>query len=228
MKLENFEWGIMEIYDLKDLLIKELFEDRIYNTHFDISEGDIVVDIGASVGPFIYNILERKPKQVYAVEPSKKSFPSLLKNTTGHPVTHYNKAIWEGDGITNQIDVYYPDGFVETSKFSTFRKLYGIEKINFLKTDCEGGEYHIFNEENIDFLVNNVDVIVGEWHLETPERKESFRRFRDMYLPRFKDVYVYAVDGTNIIWDLYNEHFIQFYKQVIIHIDNRKDLTVDI
>ena len=71
MNIENFEWGIMESYDLKDLLIRELFEDKIYNTHFDISEGDIVVDVGASVGPFIYNILERKPKHVYAIEPSK-------------------------------------------------------------------------------------------------------------------------------------------------------------
>jgi len=223
MNLENFEWGVMEGYDLKDLLIRELFKERIYNRHFEVNENDIIVDVGASVGPFIWTTKHRKPLHVYAFEPSDTEYPTLVKNTRGLPVTTINKAMWESDGFSNAGDIYYTGSYFETMKFSTFRKLYAIEKINFLKTDCEGGEYHIFNEENIDFLVNNVDVIVGEWHLETPERKESFRRFRDRYLPRFKDVHVYAVDGTNIKWDLYNEHFIQFYKQVIIHIDNRKD-----
>jgi hypothetical protein len=64
-------------------------------------------------------------------------------------------------------------------------------------------------------------VVVGEWHLETPERKESFRRFRDVYLPRFKDHWVYSVDGVDIKWDLQNEHFLEYYKHVVIHINNR-------
>ena len=107
-------------------------------------------------------------------------------------------------------------------KFKTFRELYAIDRIDFLKTDCEGGEYYIFNEENIDFLVDNVGVVVGEWHLETSEQKIMFRRFRDQYLPRFKDFHIYSIDGINIKWDLYNEHFIDYYNQVLIHIDNRK------
>ena len=34
----------------------------------------------------------------------------------------------------------------------------------FFKLDCEGGEYDIFTEENIDYLKNNVGYIVGEFH----------------------------------------------------------------
>lgn len=221
-KLKDFDWGIMNDYDLKDILIRELFEDRIYHRHFEVNEGDVVLDVGASVGPFSYLIAENKPSQIYTFEPSKTEFPALVKNTRGLPVCHINKAMWEGDGITNMIESYYAEGYVETMRFKTFRDLYAIERIDFLKTDCEGGEYYIFNEENIDFLVENVGVVVGEWHLETPERKEMFRRFRDQYLPRFKDFYVYSVDNADIKWDLYNEHFLQYYKQVIIHIDNRK------
>jgi FkbM family methyltransferase len=221
-KLKGFDWGVMDAYDLRDLLIRELFIERIYHKHFEVNEGDVVVDVGASVGPFSYLIADNKPSQIYTFEPSKTEFPALVKNTRGLPACHINKAMWEGDGITNQIDSYYSEGYVETMRFQTFRELYAIERIDFLKTDCEGGEYYIFNEENIDFLVENVGVVVGEWHLETPERKEMFRRFRDQYLPRFKDYFVYSVDGTDIKWDLYNEHFLQYYKQVIIHIDNRK------
>jgi FkbM family methyltransferase len=221
-KLKNFDWGIMNGYDLKNLLIRELFEDRIYHRHFEVNEGDVVVDVGASVGPFSYLIGENKPSQIYTFEPSKTEFPTLVKNTRGLPACHINKAMWEGDGLTNMIDTYYAEGYVETMRFKTFRELYAIDRIDFLKTDCEGGEYYIFNEENIDFLVENVGVVVGEWHLETPERKEMFRRFRDQYLPRFKDFHIYSVDNADIKWDLYNEHFLQYYKQVIIHIDNRK------
>lgn len=223
-----FDWGVVDD-GLRNLLINELFVERIYNRLYEIKEGDVVVDVGASVGPFIYSIKDKKPSQIYTFEPSKTEFPTLVKNTRGLPVCHINKAIWEGDGLTNQLDAYFSEGSIETMKFKTFRELYAIDRIDFLKTDCEGGEYFIFNEENIDFLVNNVNVIVGEWHLETPERKESFRRFRDIYLPRFQNTRVFAVGAMDpndqppeITWDLHNEHFLQYYKQVIVHIDNRR------
>jgi hypothetical protein len=29
------------------------------------------------------------------------------------------------------------------------------------------------------------------------------------------------VDGVDIKWDLWNEHFIEYYTEVIIYIDNR-------
>jgi len=29
------------------------------------------------------------------------------------------------------------------------------------------------------------------------------------------------VDGIDITWDLWNEHFIEYYTEIIIHIDNR-------
>jgi FkbM family methyltransferase len=221
--LANFNWGPMEHTSTKEFLINEIFIEKVYNKLYDVQEGDIVVDIGASVGPFTYFILDKKPLQVYTLEPSKVEFPILVKNTLGMPVCNINKAIYEGDGITNAFDTYFWNGNVETIKFKTFRELYAIEYIDFLKTDCEGGEYYIFNEENIDFLVNNVKVIVGEWHLENQERKEKFKKFIYEYLPRFKQFDVYSLDGIDIKWDLYNEHFLNYYNQVIFHINNKID-----
>ena len=29
------------------------------------------------------------------------------------------------------------------------------------------------------------------------------------------------IDLTNFKWDLWNEHFLEYYRQIIIHIDNR-------
>ena len=54
----------------------------------------------------------------------------------------------------------------------------------------------------------------------TKESKTEFRYFRDKYLKQFKNFKARAVDGTRITWDLWNDHFIEYYNQVILHISN--------
>lgn len=220
---EDFDFGTV-IKSMRKLLTKEFSgESNAYEHIYKVKEGDVVVDVGACVGIFTHVILPQKPKHVFCLEPSKSLFPYLVKNTIGYPVTQINKAIGEGNGTTdfNEGNVYSDEGIYETITFDTFRKRFNIEKIDFLKTDCEGGEYHIFNNQNIDFLLNNVGCIVGEWHLGKKSEKFLFKRFRDKYLPRFKSVKVYSVDGVDITWDLYNKHFIEYYEQVIFHISNK-------
>ena len=90
----------------------------------------------------------------------------------------------------------------------------------FRSIDCEGAEYDIFTDENSGFL-QSVKKIVIEFHLDTLETKLQFRRFRDSMIPKFKKVVVNSVDGIDISWDLYNEHFLEYYNQVIVYIDNR-------
>ena len=96
-----------------------------------------------------------------------------------------------------------------------------MERIDFLKTDCEGGEYLIFNEENLEFLKENVRKISGEWHLSTSDLKEKFRYFRDNILIHFGRYEVFSVDGVDIKWSLFNKEFIDYYTEIIIYIDNR-------
>ena len=101
-------------------------------------------------------------------------------------------------------------------------KEHNLDRIDFIKTDCEGGEYSLFTEANMPFLLNNVRSIVGEFHLSHiyPEYKVEFRYFRDKYLKQFPNYEVYSIDGVNIKWDLWNDHFIEYYDQVIVHINN--------
>lgn len=44
--------------------------------------------------------------------------------------------------------------------------------------------------------------------------------FRDNVLPMFDNIQVFSVDGADIKWDLWNEHFIEYYYEVIIYVDN--------
>ena len=51
------------------------------NISFEVQKGDIVLDIGASVGPFTYSILDKKPSHIFCIEPSPIEHPTLEKNT---------------------------------------------------------------------------------------------------------------------------------------------------
>jgi 16S rRNA A1518/A1519 N6-dimethyltransferase RsmA/KsgA/DIM1 with predicted DNA glycosylase/AP lyase activity len=75
--MNNFDWGWMNFdHGLihKTHIEKETFEDRIYERFFEVEEGDIVLDIGASIGPFTYSILTKNPKHVFCIEPSETEF----------------------------------------------------------------------------------------------------------------------------------------------------------
>ena len=100
----KFDWGWMDeptnlivktpdqrVFSLgeyhKNGMILEIFENRCYEKYFQVEENDIVVDIGASVGPFTFSILHKNPKHVFCLEPSEKEIKTLVKNTIGNPVS---------------------------------------------------------------------------------------------------------------------------------------------
>ena len=244
LSLDNFDWDWMNqpmevepnvfVYHIysdgtkkhmsyygRDLIIEEIFNEKVYEKFFEVNNNDLVVDVGASLGPFTYSILHKNPKHVYCFEPSVKEFKTLNKNVRGYPVTTINKGISNINSVVKSDKLFGGESEMETITFKTFIENYSIDQIDFLKTDCEGGEYDIFNLENLIWIKNNVKKIVGEWHLETPEQKQKFREFRDVFLRLLPKHEVYSVDGANIKWDLWNEHFIEYYNEVIIHIDNR-------
>ena len=224
MDLNGFDWGTSNSWFI-ETISKEIFEEKIYEKFFEVENGDIVIDVGASIGPFTYSILNKNPKHVICVEPSFEEFPVLIQNTRQGNVSYLNKAInnFTGEFISSNL-FGFENGISSKAygiTFKDFINLYNLEKIDFLKTDSEAGEYDIFNLENLEWIKNNVKKIVGEWHLGNSERKQKFRQFRDLYLKEFSNYEVYSVNGVNIKWDLWNEHFIEFYSEIVIYIDNR-------
>ncbi len=219
-ELEEFDWGWLNDDNQKDQIIKEIFEDKIYEKLFKVEEGDVVMDIGSSVGPFTRSILHRKPKHVYCIEPSYIEFETLLKNTSGYPVTCISKGICNSNSIV-EIPIYGNQAFMDGITFKTLHQTYNINNIDFLKVDCEGGEYDIFIEDNIEYL-RNIKKIVGEWHLGNKMLKDKFIKFRDNVLSKFENYNVLSLDLVNIKWDLYNTHFVDRYTEIIIYIENGK------
>ena len=223
MNIENFVWEPKCYEGFRETVEKEIFVDKIYERLFEVEEGDIVFDIGASLGPFTYSILHKNPSQVFAFEPSFEEFKTLVLNTRHGNVTHINK------GISNTVGEFeFSEVFDKTGDYklysTTFNKVIEdqkIEKIDFWKTDCEDGEYDIFTLENLFWIKNNVRKISGEWHLREGWMKEKFRTFRDVYLRLFPNFKVYSFDGIDITWSIWDENFIPYYNEVMIYIDNR-------
>jgi FkbM family methyltransferase len=223
MNIENFIWE-PKCYDgFKEIVSREIFQDNIYEKFFEVEKGDIVFDIGASLGPFTFSILDKEPSHVFCFEPSYEEFKTLVLNTRHGNVTHINKGISDKVGEFDFKFVF--DGSGNHKLYSTtFKKIisdYNIQKIDFLKTDCETGEYDIFNIENLLWIKNNVRKISGEWHLGEGWMKDRFQVFRDVYLRVFPNFKICSFDGFDITNQIWSTDFIQYYSEIMIYIDNR-------
>jgi FkbM family methyltransferase len=195
---------------------KEIVEDKIYTKVFNVKEGYVLVDIGSSTGLFTKQSLQNNPSICFVVEPSKDFIPILKEEFKENgKVKIIEKAISDNN---SEIIVFDSSDNHDSITFQDFINQNNIEKIDFLKTDCEGGEYSIFIDKNINWIIKNVKYCVGEWHLGG-ELKEKFRYFRDRYIWLFKSYQIYSVDGVNITWSVFSEDFLNYYTEVIIHIE---------
>ena len=229
-RLKEFDWGFIEKVEwIKSLIEKEVFIDDVYQKQFKVQEGDVVVDFGASVGPFTHLIKENNPSKVYCLEPHPETFEKLVENVSDENVVCINKAVAASDRVITECS-YFNETMLYTNKdirqeistisFKDFIEENNIEKIDFLKTDCEGGEYDIFNRENIGWIMKNVHRISGEWHLNTPEQKEKFKEFREIYLSQFPKYSIQSIDYVDMKWALWEDWFVDKYSQLNIYIDN--------
>lgn len=201
---ENFNWSDLTYEDIITIE-REVVNEKVYRFWKDVKKDDVVFDIGASVGAYTISILDQKPKKVYCIEPSKKLLKALADNCFDkileykeNPLVYINSGIVDNEG--DRINIFGGE-----SDFSgiTFKKIiedYSIDHINYMKIDCEGGEYSIFKEENMDFLLNNVDFIAMEIHLNYESCREKFKNLRDNYLTRFKNYKVMSCTRQNISW----------------------------
>lgn len=216
----NFYWGDSTPWYIETIK-KEIFEDKIYEKFYQVNEGDFIVDVGASTGPFLYSIFPKNPGRCIAIEPFRKNYPALEINCSKFQVEIVKHAIGSEDSV--EITWEGETEIVKSISFSKFIRDYSLEKIDFLKIDCEGGEYEIFSEDNLDWITENVKYCVGEWHLSNSELKLNFKKIRDSFFKNLEingnsEIKVYSVDGVDIKWDLFNDHFIDYYTEVIIHI----------
>lgn len=224
----DFDWSSLTYEDIVTI-DREIVHEKVYRFWRDVKKDDVVLDIGASVGAYAVSILNQKPKKVYCVEPSKKLLNSLVKNCSNDP-----SLVCINYGVVNdsndKINIFGGEDEFKGITFKEMIGMYSISHVNFMKIDCEGGEYNIFKDENMNFLKNNVDFIAMEVHLNYEGCRDKFKKFRDNYLTQFKDYKVMSCTRQNISWGysidikdrLFDNEFIDNYTcEFMIYIKNR-------
>jgi len=165
---------------LGDLVIfVEIIGKNIYTSHFSIV--GTIVDIGAHIG--IFSVLAGKTgNHVYAYEPFPSNFKLLKKNIEINSLTNvkaFQKAVGSKMGVRSLfIDAKFSGGHslypfeghpfngsikCQTTTLEDIFVSNDLERINFLKIDCEGAEYEILLNTPKRFL-HRIDKIVIECH----------------------------------------------------------------
>lgn len=172
--------------DVEAYSFMEVFGSKQYDRYdITVEKDDIVVDIGGNVGAFVNYALLKECKKIYVCEPNNnclkvlnKYYGSLnnihicdyaISNNVGHSLLELDVDMHTSGSAKLIEAIAFPvDDFnqlkVKTNTFKNFIAENKIDKIDFLKVDCEGGENFIFVQENFDFLKKNVKKIALEYH----------------------------------------------------------------
>lgn len=178
-------------------MYNEFFITRDYDWWRPVLKGDIVVDVGACVGFFSCNALDLGASKVYMLEPNKELLKIAIQNSIEYvidasecPIVPVNAAIGLNQSHFNNVftninknetDIKFP-----IMTFNDFITKYEIDHIDYLKLDCEGGEYSILTKENLDWISKNVGHIAMEVHLRSDDTAPiEFIKFREEFLRPF-------------------------------------------
>lgn len=163
-------------------VLKEVWIKEIYNKHgVCVEKGDTVVDIGGHIGIFsVYAAHLSETGMVYAFEPFIENYKRLeehKKINHKENLTAFNKGVGETDG--KQILFLSPDKNtgghslhlknqserkveIETIQLIKFCDDNKIDKIDFLKLDCEGAEFDILKSSAV--ILERTRKVIMECH----------------------------------------------------------------
>ena len=171
--------------------VKETCLDRVYELRGGIEEGSTVLDIGAGLGDFAASVARNDPRAtVFAFEPLPKSFRRLVENVELNGLANvktFREAVAGREGVvylstpTGLSGQHRPserprDGESIPTTATTLAQALGRTprgRCDFLKVDCEGGEYDILMTADADTL-SRIGRIAMEYHDEmTSHRHEE-------------------------------------------------------
>ncbi|WP_418637568.1 FkbM family methyltransferase [Winogradskyella sp.] len=164
-------------------IFKEIFVNNVYSRgEVKIKEGDVVFDIGANVGVFSIYASLIKGTKVYAFEPHPKNFKVLLNNVNQNKITNIecfefalgidseDRILIEGNiagghKLSNENELASSEGSlkVKSVTLSKMTEKLNIDRIDFVKLDCEGAEGEIIKSLGQDGL-KKINKMAIEFH----------------------------------------------------------------
>lgn len=164
------------------MVLAEIFLDKSYTHGLHLHDQPVVIDIGGYIGDFaLYAAKCLNASKVVVCEPSPRNWALLEKNVANNHfhdrIIMVNKAVTDGKEIMLNVDApdrgqarvsaYHPTNdqrrTVPVVTLSSLVEQHGLEIIDLLKIDCEGGEYDILLSTPSE-LFRRIRNIVFEYH----------------------------------------------------------------
>lgn len=170
------------------VVLRKVLIEGEYRIPF-LTKPALVIDAGANIGiSALYFALQYPEARVYAVEPDKENFELLQLNTRAVPnVVPVNAALWSRPArlaLTNPEAepwafhfVEAEDGAYQTTTIPEIMAKAGVDAIDILKLDIEGGERELFRDPSAHDWLPAVRILIAELHDRfTPSCTESLVR----------------------------------------------------
>jgi FkbM family methyltransferase len=179
-------------------MVKEVFVKNEYN--LNLARESILIDIGMNrAAASLLFAADENIKRIYSYEPFKPTFDKAKKNLALNPmlggkIVAYNCGLGKEEKTLKLPYLADSSGAMST----TYNKIHNTKNtteetvviknaakeissiINenkskqvIIKCDCEGAEYEIFEKLNEEGLVENIDVVIMEYHFGGPDRLVS-------------------------------------------------------
>jgi FkbM family methyltransferase len=137
----------------------------------NLPDDPVIVDIGANVGIISFYFAKRFPNaKIYSYEPHPINYANLIRGIEANGLTNvfpFNKAVLdnsdsgieiylnrENSGASSVFHSTEDSAFVDTITLEEIVAEHQIEKIDFLKIDCEGSEFEILENSEILYTGN--------------------------------------------------------------------------
>ncbi len=166
------------------IVINELFFKNLYYKEFKINKGDIVFDIGASIGWYACKISKfvGDEGKIIAIEPNPKLFNFLMKNINLNNLNNIkplNIGVWSSkkdlyllcEGYGSSLRGYnglHANNNIIKVKVNTIDNLikeFKIEKTNLIKMDIEGAEIEaLLGAKNTLKNFDMLKLIIAAYH----------------------------------------------------------------
>lgn len=199
-------------------ILKSIFIDREYADYFPFYQKVNIIDIGGHYGYFSIFAHQNtdKDSQIISIEPSQENFKQLNKNIADCNIKNLrsiNAAIgaqngvsklYKGQNVNHSIVENYTlsaDSAFEnitTKTLETVMQEHNIEKIDFLKLDCEGAEYAIL-EQTPAAVFDKITTISMEFH-DLKDQRYTGETIINILLKNKFTIVKYQYEKTN--WNL--------------------------
>lgn len=168
----------------------------------------VVFDVGAYVGDWSQKLWDRCQPTIYAFEPAPGPFRSVVQRFEGNDRVHpfewglgaedatatlalaaAGSSIYDDEGAMGKVDVTIRDVVGVLDQL-------GLERLDLLKVNIEGGEYDLFDRLDEAGWLPRIDHILVQFHEWHPKAYRRRRRNRRAFAASHREVW-----GWSWVWE---------------------------